>query len=87
MANELERQNPLNDSKTPKRDAGVGQLFHEEELRARLKGGIVMPDEPTFVQFKNGVQTDSGDRLTFEKDVTTHRIKKGNDESVDAGYF
>ena len=86
MSNELERQNPLSDA-GGNRDAGVGQLFHEEHLRGRIKGGMVMPDEPTFTQFKNGVQTDTGERLTFEKDVTTHRIKKGNDESVDAGYF
>lgn len=86
MSNELERQNPLSDA-GGNRDAGVGQLFKEEALRGRIKGGMVMPDEPTFTQPKNGVQTDTGARLTFEDDVTKHRIKQGNDESVDAGYF
>lgn len=86
MSNEVESQNPKNES-APNRDAGVGQLFREEHLRGHIKGDIVMPDEPTFTQMKNGVQTDTGERLTFEKDVTTHRIKKGNDEPVDAGYF
>lgn len=86
MSNELERQNPLNES-GPNRNAGVGQFLKEEHLRGRIKGGIVMPDEPTFTQMKNGAQTDTGTRLTFEDDVTTHRIKRGNDEEVDAGYF
>lgn len=84
---ELESKNPQNQSSGKDRNAGVGQLFHEESLRARIKGSIVMPDEPTFTQPRNGAQTDTGARLTFEDDVTSHRVKKGNDESVDAGYF
>ena len=84
---ELESKNPKDMSRPSERNAGVGQLFHEEALRGEIKGGIVMPDEPTFTQMKNGVQTDSGVRLTFEDDVTKHRIKRGNDEEIDAGYF
>lgn len=69
------------------RTAGEGQFLKEEELRGRIHGGLVMPDEPSFSQPKNGVQTDSGERLTFETKVTSKRVKKGNDESIDAGYF
>jgi hypothetical protein len=84
---ELESKNPQDQSRDSERNAGIGQLFHEEHLRGVIKGGIVMPDEPTFTQFKNGIQTDSGERLVFEKDVTTHRIKRGNDLDIDAGLF
>jgi hypothetical protein len=86
MSNELESKNPQNQA-GENRTAGIGQLFHEEHLRGRIKGQIVVPDEPTFTQFKNGVQTDSGERLTFERDVTSHRIKRGNDLEIDAGLF
>lgn len=86
MGNELESKNPKNEA-GDNRTAGVGQLFHEEALRGRIKGVIVVPDEPTFTQMKNGVQTDSGERITFEKDVTSHRIKRGNDLDIDAGLF
>ena len=84
--NELEGTNPQSQAAS-NRTAGDAQLFKEEDLRGRLKGSIVMPDEPTFTQPKNGVQTDSGSRLDFETDPTGMRVKRGNDESIDAGYF
>lgn len=86
MSNELESQNPQNQA-APNRDAGAAQLFKEEALRGRINGSIVMPDEPSFSQPKNGIQTDSGSRLSFETNPTGSRVKKGNDESVDSGYF
>lgn len=84
--NELEGTNPQSQA-APNRTAGDAQLFKEEDLRGRIKGSLVMPDEPSFSQPKNGVQTDSGSRLNFETDPTGMRVKKGNDETVDAGYF
>lgn len=84
---DLETQNPQDQSSQNNRNAGDAQLFKEENMRGRINGSIVMPDEPSFAQPKNGIQTDSGSRLTFETNPSGLRVKKGNDESVDAGYF
>jgi hypothetical protein len=40
-----------------KRSAQKGEFLHEEGDRGRINGSIVMPDEPTFTQPKNGVTT------------------------------
>jgi hypothetical protein len=70
-----------------KRAAEKGQFLHEEGDRGRIHGAIVMPDEPSFSQPKNGVTTpQTGERLTFETDVAAKEIRRGNRDSVDAGY-
>ena len=69
------------------RPASPGQFLEEEAGRGRINGGIVMPDEPTFTQFKNGVTTEAtGDRLTFETDVAAKEVTRGNRSSHKAGY-
>lgn len=73
---------------SPSRPTKTGQFLEEEPLRGRINGGIVMPDEPTFTQPKNGVTTSpTEERLTFETPVTSKRIKRGNDSPTEAGYF
>jgi hypothetical protein len=70
-----------------KRAAEKGQFLHEEGDRGRIHGSIVMPDEPTFAQPKNGVTTEAtGERLTFETDVAAKEVRRGNRSPVDAGY-
>lgn len=70
-----------------KRSANKGQFLNEEGDRGRIHGAIVMPDEPTFTQPKNGVTTgETSERLTFETDVAAKEIRRGNRNSPDAGY-
>jgi hypothetical protein len=70
-----------------KRAAQKGQFLHEEGDRGRINGAIVMPDEPTFTQPKNGVTTgETSERLTFETDVAAKEIRRVNRNSPDAGY-
>ena len=49
---ELETQNPQDQSSQNNRNAGDAQLFKEEDLRGRINGNIVMPDQPSFSQPK-----------------------------------
>jgi len=72
---------------SPKRPAGKGQFLNEEADRGRINGQIVMPDEPTFTQPKNGVTTgETAERLTFETDVAGKEVRRGNRNSQEAGY-
>jgi len=72
---------------SPVRKPGKGQFLEEEADRGRINGSIVMPDEPTFTQPKNGVTTgETSERLTFETDVAAKEIRRGNRNSPEAGY-
>lgn len=72
--------------------AGKGQFLEEEAFRGRINGGIVMPDEPTFTQPKNGVPVagggsgGGGESLNFETNVAAKEVTRGNRSSHEAGY-
>lgn len=71
--------------------AGKGQFLNEEEFRGKINGGRVMPGEPTFTQPKNGVPEagggsgSGGEALSFETDVTSKTVTRGNRSGLDLG--
>lgn len=75
-------------------DRGIGNhatFLEEEPHRARLPGGALVYPRPHFVQPDSGaheLSNDSGQHLGVAYDISTKRMKYGNDETdLNGGYY